>query len=115
MWKNLSVSDLGASASYQSTLRSLINPLNKMEVISSIWHLPAKNILTGFEGAVRPGKMMRKFSSSCDLSLGVDHCQLCLATQAGISVFDDVLIYRDRIDPMVPRKSGRIDPTSSRF
>ena len=86
-----------------------------MEVISSIWHLPAKNILTGFEGAVRPGKMMRKFSSSCDLSLGVDHCQLCLATQAGISVFDDVLIYRDRIDPMVPRKSGRIDPTSSRF
>lgn len=61
MWKNLSVSGLGARASYQDTFGSLLNPFNKMEVINSIRHPPVRDILTGFEGVVRPGEMMREY------------------------------------------------------
>ena len=58
MFKDLKVVGLGASASYQPTLGSILNPLNILEAIENIRHPPIKNILTGFEGVVRPGEML---------------------------------------------------------
>lgn len=80
MWKNLSVSGLGASASYQSTLGSLLNPFNKMELVNSIRHPPVRNILTGFEGVVRPGEMMRTFYSHILHSPDVHHILVVLGS-----------------------------------
>jgi ATP-binding cassette subfamily G (WHITE) protein 2 (SNQ2) len=58
MFKDLKVVGLGASTSYQPTLGSVINPLNLLETINSIRHPAIKDILSGFEGVVRPGEML---------------------------------------------------------
>jgi ATP-binding cassette subfamily G (WHITE) protein 2 (SNQ2) len=58
MFQDLRVVGLGASVSYQSTLGSLFNPLRIIEFIQSIRHPPVRDILSGFEGAVRPGQML---------------------------------------------------------
>ena len=59
MFKDLKVVGLGASASYQPTLGSVLNPLNALEAINAFRHPPIKDILTGFEGVIRPGEMLR--------------------------------------------------------
>ena len=58
MFKDLKVVGLGASASYQPTLGSVLNPLSLIEAINEFRHPPVKDILTGFEGVVRPGEML---------------------------------------------------------
>jgi ATP-binding cassette subfamily G (WHITE) protein 2 (SNQ2) len=58
MFHNLRVVGLGASTSYQPTLGSLFNPLRIIELIQGIRHPPVRDILSGFEGAVRPGEML---------------------------------------------------------
>ena len=49
---------LGAHAKYQDTIMSALNPLNIFHTIQKMRHPPAKDILSGFEGVVRPGEML---------------------------------------------------------
>ncbi|KAF5350668.1 hypothetical protein D9756_008520 [Leucocoprinus leucothites] len=58
LFENLGVVGLGASASHQQTLGSLFNPMNIVRGVQSIRHPPLRNILTDFEGVVRPGEML---------------------------------------------------------
>lgn len=59
VFRNLRVTGLGASNSYQLTLGSLFNPANILESIQAARHPPVHTILTDFEGVVRPGEMLR--------------------------------------------------------
>ena len=61
-FQNLRVVGLGASASYQPTLGSLLNPLSVLENVQNIRHPALRDILSGFEGVVRPGEMIRKLA-----------------------------------------------------
>ncbi|KAJ7110524.1 pleiotropic drug resistance ABC transporter [Mycena epipterygia] len=58
VFENLRVVGLGASASYQPTLGSTLNPLSLFEKIKGLRHPPLKNIIDGFSGVVRPGEML---------------------------------------------------------
>lgn len=61
---------LGGSASYQETIASVLNPLNLVEKIRNMRHPPVRDILTGFEGVVRPGEMLRTcFSGANHIAL----------------------------------------------
>lgn len=60
MFKDLRVVGQGAFASYQSTIASVLNPLNLLKTINAIRHPPTMDILSGFEGVVRPGEMLCK-------------------------------------------------------
>ncbi|KAJ7170941.1 pleiotropic drug resistance ABC transporter [Mycena crocata] len=57
-FQNLRVVGLGASASYQPTLGSTLNPLSILEKIRNMRHPPLRNILEGLSGVVRPGEML---------------------------------------------------------
>ena len=59
VFENLRVVGLGASASLQPTLGSLLNPLNIFAKIRSLRHPALKDIINGFAGVVRPGEMLR--------------------------------------------------------
>ncbi|KAK7683573.1 hypothetical protein QCA50_013411 [Cerrena zonata] len=58
MFKDLQVIGIGASAIYQPTLGSFLNPLNILQSINNLRHPALRNILSGFEGCVRPGEML---------------------------------------------------------
>lgn len=58
VFKDLRVVGLGATASYAPTMGSLFNPLAMIESIQSTFHPPVRDILSGFEGVVRPGEMI---------------------------------------------------------
>ncbi|KAJ8508468.1 hypothetical protein ONZ45_g9277 [Pleurotus djamor] len=58
MFKDLRVIGLGSAASHIPTLGSVLNPLGLVEHIQTLRHPPLKDILTGFEGVVRPGEML---------------------------------------------------------
>ena len=60
-FENLSVTGLGTSASVQPTLGSALNPFNALSAIRNARHPPLKEILTDFEGVVRPGEMLRAY------------------------------------------------------
>lgn len=81
MFKDLRVVGLGASASYQSTLGSVLNPFNVLEAINAIRHPPIKDILSGFNGVVRPGEMLREFSIIICLWKPLNNLQWCLEAQ----------------------------------
>jgi hypothetical protein len=57
-FRDLRVVGLGASASHQPTLGSMLNPLNALDAIQDFRHPPLRDILQGFEGVVRPGEML---------------------------------------------------------
>lgn len=57
-FENLRVIGLGAWASYQPTLGSILNPLNILSAIKNARHPPLRDIISGFEGVVRPGEML---------------------------------------------------------
>jgi ATP-binding cassette subfamily G (WHITE) protein 2 (SNQ2) len=59
MFKDLRVVGLGAAASYQPTFGSTFNPKAILENIQTLRHPPVRNILSGFEGVIRPGEMLR--------------------------------------------------------
>ena len=61
MFQNLRVVGLGASSSHFSTLGSVLNPMVAIEKIQTLRHPPLRDILSGFEGVVRPGEMLREF------------------------------------------------------
>ncbi|KAF9531189.1 ABC-2 type transporter-domain-containing protein [Crepidotus variabilis] len=58
VFENLNVTGLGASASIQPTIGSVFNPANLMRSIQKLRHPPLKQILSDFEGVVRPGEML---------------------------------------------------------
>jgi ATP-binding cassette subfamily G (WHITE) protein 2 (SNQ2) len=60
MFRDLRVVGLGSSASYIPTLGSMFNPSSILEAIQSARHPPIRDLLNGFEGAVRPGEMLRR-------------------------------------------------------
>ena len=59
MFEDLRVVGVGAAASYQPTLGSSLNPLNFVRNIGAALHPATRDILTGFNGVVRPGEMLR--------------------------------------------------------
>ena len=59
-FEGLRVVGLGASATYQPTLASMLNPLNIIQGINSMRHPALRNILDDFNGVVRPGEMLRE-------------------------------------------------------
>jgi ATP-binding cassette subfamily G (WHITE) protein 2 (SNQ2) len=61
MFKDLRVVGLGATASYQPTFGSFFNPRIIFEKIQALRHPPLRDILSGFEGVVRPGEMLRMY------------------------------------------------------
>lgn len=61
MYKDLEVVGLGASASYQTTFGSALSPSAILDAVQSLRHPSTRNILTGFEGVVRPGEMTRTY------------------------------------------------------
>ena len=62
VFENLSVTGLGAAASYQATLGSTLNPFGILETIKLARHPPTRTILSGFEGVVSPGEMLRMYT-----------------------------------------------------
>ncbi|OBZ76087.1 Brefeldin A resistance protein [Grifola frondosa] len=58
VFKDLRVVGLGASATYQPTLGSLLNPMNAIHAFRDLLHPATRDILNGFEGVVRPGEML---------------------------------------------------------
>jgi ATP-binding cassette subfamily G (WHITE) protein 2 (SNQ2) len=58
MFQDLRVVGLGASASYQPTLGSLLNPINVIGAVRSARHPALRDIISGFHGVVRPGEML---------------------------------------------------------
>lgn len=61
VFQDLHVVGLGALASYQPTLGSVLNPLHIVDTVQRIRHPPTRDILIGFEGVVRPGEMLCKY------------------------------------------------------
>jgi ATP-binding cassette subfamily G (WHITE) protein 2 (SNQ2) len=59
MFEDLRVAVQGASATYQPTLGSRFNILSALGNVSAARHPPTRDILSGFEGCVRPGEMLR--------------------------------------------------------
>lgn len=57
-FEGLRVVGLGASATYQPTLASMLNPLNIIQKINSIRHPALRDILSDLYGVVRPGEML---------------------------------------------------------
>ena len=58
VFQDLRVVGLGASASFQQTLGSALNPLNLVKNVQGVLHPATRDILTGFDGVVRPGEML---------------------------------------------------------
>jgi hypothetical protein len=59
LFKDLHVVGLGAAASYQTTFDSVFNPKIILENFRTMRHPPLRDILTGFEGVLQPGEMLR--------------------------------------------------------
>ncbi|KZT04452.1 pleiotropic drug resistance ABC transporter [Laetiporus sulphureus 93-53] len=58
IFEDLRVVGLGASMTYQQTLGSVLNPLQLVDKFRELRHPPVRDILSGFEGCVRPGEML---------------------------------------------------------
>ncbi|KZS96568.1 pleiotropic drug resistance ABC transporter [Sistotremastrum niveocremeum HHB9708] len=57
-FKDLRVVGLGATAKHQDTIFSILSPMRMLDFAKELRHPPKKDILTGFEGTVRPGEML---------------------------------------------------------
>ncbi|GLB42433.1 putative ABC transporter superfamily, ABCG family. PDR (TC 3.A.1.205) subfamily protein [Lyophyllum shimeji] len=57
-WEDLRVVGLGTTASYQPTVGSLFDPRSIIEKIQTLRNPPVRDIISGFEGVVRPGEML---------------------------------------------------------
>ena len=59
MFRDLRVVGLAPAASHIPTVGGAFNPLAILEKIQNLRHPRLKTILSGFEGVVRPGEMLR--------------------------------------------------------
>jgi ATP-binding cassette, subfamily G (WHITE), member 2, SNQ2 len=59
-FEDLRVVGVGATAMSQPTMGSVLNPMNVVNAIKTMNHTPLRDILTGFEGVVHPGEMLRE-------------------------------------------------------
>ena len=59
-FKDLRVTGLGASVSYQPTVGSLFDLRNHFQAFHQLRHPAIRNIIDGFDGVVRPGQMLRE-------------------------------------------------------
>lgn len=57
-FERLRVVGLGSEASFQETVGSLLNPMEIPGRINNMLHPSLKEIISGFEGVVRPGDMV---------------------------------------------------------
>ncbi len=79
VFKDLHVAGLGANTACTPMMGSTFNPLNMIETTQNAQHPPVCDILSGFEGVVKPGEMLHMFSSSsADLFLIICPAQLSL-------------------------------------
>jgi len=62
-FKNLQVTGVGATASHQSTVGSMLNPKAIWEEFRSTRRPSTRRILHDFNGVVKPGEMLREFPS----------------------------------------------------
>lgn len=60
-FEDLRVVGQASTATYQPTVGSELNPFKIVEIINNIRHPALRDLLSGFEGCVRPGEMLRKF------------------------------------------------------
>ena len=60
MFQDLRVVGLGATASHNDTIGSVLNPLNIIECVQKARHPPIRDIINDFEGVVKPGEMLRE-------------------------------------------------------
>ncbi|KDR66423.1 hypothetical protein GALMADRAFT_80815 [Galerina marginata CBS 339.88] len=77
-FEDLRVVGLGTSASFQPTLGSILNPLNIFSKFHTLRHPPLRDILSEFEGVVRPGEMLLvlgRQNSGCSTLLKALACQ----------------------------------------
>ncbi|KAF7360014.1 Pleiotropic drug resistance ABC transporter [Mycena venus] len=105
-FQDLRVVGLGASASYQPTLGSVLSPFAIFETISAMRRPPLRNILEGFSGVVRPGEMLLVLGrpgSGCSTLLKT----LANQTDEYHSVTGNV--HYDAISPLDLRKHYRGD------
>ncbi|KAK0494589.1 pleiotropic drug resistance ABC transporter [Armillaria luteobubalina] len=58
VFRNLRVVGMGASSSHQPTLGTVLDPRSILNIIQRIRHPPVRDIISGFEGVVRPGEML---------------------------------------------------------
>ncbi|KAF8497411.1 ABC-2 type transporter-domain-containing protein [Russula emetica] len=58
LFKDLHVVGLGAAASFQRTFGSYFIPKDILENFQTMRHPPLRDILSGFEGVIRPGEML---------------------------------------------------------
>ena len=66
-FQDLRVVGLGASASYQETLGSSLNPLNLLRKLQGRLHPETRDLISGFDGVVRPGEMLCEYWYFADL------------------------------------------------
>lgn len=60
-FEGLRVVGLGSASSYQETLGTLLNPSYLGERVRNARNPFLRNIISGFEGVVRPGDMLRSY------------------------------------------------------
>jgi hypothetical protein len=60
VFNDLRVVGIGARSSLQPTMGSLFSPSSILRKISEARHPPVRDILSGFEGVVAPGEMLRE-------------------------------------------------------
>ena len=63
MFRDLRVVGLGVGAAAQHNLASLFYPRSIVKYINTLWHPPVHDIISGFEGVVLPGEMLRAHTS----------------------------------------------------
>ena len=59
-FRDLQVQGLNAASSHLPTFGSIFNPSAMMEELRNKRNPQLKNILTGFEGVIQPGEMLRE-------------------------------------------------------
>ena len=73
---NLCVVGVTAANSYMPTLGSTLNPFSVLEQIQRIRHPSLRPILSGFEGVIKPGEMIRMLSILCQHIVPLSHLVL---------------------------------------
>ncbi|KAJ3537090.1 hypothetical protein NMY22_g5742 [Coprinellus aureogranulatus] len=95
-FRDLRVRGIGASASFIPTLGSQLNPFLIFEGLRNSWKPPVKDILTGFEGTVRPGEMLLVLGRP---GAGCSTLLKTIANQRGEYHSVDGEVYYDAITP----------------